>query len=146
VQTQPESKGLPLPPYPAGVFVRVSSPLAQDMQMLYEGSGRCGVNIALVAAAVVNFKIVDRARSSARTFAASTHGSFMVTLGTPMTLVANTNPDHRLLLVVNKPGLFRFTLDTTDPTVPVLTVSEAPDAEAPLHELSPGGQDVSASG
>jgi hypothetical protein len=131
VQAPPETNGLSLPPYPVDMFVRVRNPMA-NMQLIYEGNGRYGVNAALEGMAVVNFKIADHEWSPALTFAGHDSGSSMVTLGVPMALVANTNKKHQLRLIINQPATrtkVRFTLDATNPSAPVLTVSEAPDAD-----------------
>jgi hypothetical protein len=145
VQAPPEINGLSLSPYPVDMFVRVRNPLA-NMQLIYEGNGRYGVNAALQGMAVVHFKIADHEWSPALTFAGHDSGSSVVTLGVPMTLVANTNQKHQLRLIINQPATrtkVRFTLDATNPSAPVPPCRRRPTR---TYEQPPGDRGASASG
>ena len=118
-----------MPPYAVDMFVRIGAPQVRDVQLLYEGNCHYGVDILVAGPALVNFKIADLASSAGLTFSASDSGSAVIHLGEPITLVATTNRTNQILwLIDNPPGVltsFRFTLDATNPTTPVLTVSEA---------------------
>lgn len=116
------------PPFAVNMFVRVSSPasLAGNYQLIYQGNNRYRVDIPATLPAVINFKIGDSVPTAGTIFAGSATGPTTVTLGANLTLVPNTNVNHVLLLIDNRTGnfTFRFELNATSTTSPVLTVTQ----------------------
>jgi hypothetical protein len=113
------------PPFAVDIFVNFDPETHADEQLIYLGNNRYATGNVVLGSAVHNFKISSNPAATGTTFAGDSAGDSFVTVGTPKTLVPNTNPNHQILLVVQPaqaPLTVRFELNATSTTAPVLTV------------------------
>jgi hypothetical protein len=116
------------PPYPVDMFVRGSfNGFEPDDALVFEGGVSYGALISLHVD-VHELKVADAAFSPERTFSVGRDGPAAINLDLPTPLQPAAGTFNNTLLSVTDPGIYRFELEATDPTTPVLTVSLAEPA------------------